>query len=134
MWVTASLATIDVAPAVFSAFMKRPLAWLATALFLAGLVTSALARRQGRDLFAFIGSGAFLLGLLGATAACVYPVMLKSATDPERSLTALNASASEHALGAALLWWPVGFVIAIAYVAIVFRLHRGKVSAGNAVY
>src|ERR1035437_457538 len=126
LWLIATVATARLVPEIFGALAARPLAWLATALFLAGLVTSGLFRRRGRDLAAFVASGAFILGLLAATAACVYPTMIRSAGDPAFSLTALNASASEHALATGLRWWPFGFVIALGYLAFLFRLHRGK--------
>ena len=62
---------------------RRPLAWLRR------LVAAAAARRRGSgppraagDLAAFLGSCAFLAGLLGATAALVFPVMLRAIEDP----------------------------------------------------
>ena len=131
LWLLATLATACVAPGVFDALAARPLAWVCTLLFLAGLVVSGVARRRGHDLLAFLGSGAFLLGLMAATAACVYPVMIGAVPDASLSLTAVNASASEGSLRAALWWWPVGLLIAVGYVALVFRLHRGKVTAGG---
>lgn len=131
LWLGATVATAAVAPGLFSALAARPIAWLATVLFLAGLATSILARRAGRELLAFVGSGAFLLGLLGATAASAYPTMIRSINASSRSLTALNASASQESLRAGLLWWPVGFGLAIAYFVVLFRLHRGKARAAD---
>lgn len=129
LWIAATAVTASIAPGLFPALAGRPLAWIATALFLAGLTLSFTARRAGRDLAAFLGSSAFLLGVLAATAASVYPTMIRAA-DPTRSLTAQNAAASEASLSAGLLWWPVGFVIAVGYFVLLFRLHRGKVPAG----
>jgi len=125
LWLVATVATGAVAPEILAALAERPLAWAATALFLAGLLTSVVARRSGRPLLAFAGSGAFLIGVLGATAASVYPTMIRSSNAGERSLTAFNASASGESLRAGLLWWPAGFVLAIAYFVLLFRLHRG---------
>jgi cytochrome d ubiquinol oxidase subunit II len=127
LWLLASVATTWLVPEIFRALTARPLAWFATAVFLAGLLGSGFFRQRGRDLAAFVASGAFILGLLAATAACVYPTMVRSAGDATLSLTALNSSASDHALRTGLWWWPVGFVLAVGYVALLFRLHRGKV-------
>jgi len=80
-------------------------------------------------LLAFVGSAAFILGLLAATAACVFPVMLKSTLNPAWSLTAYNTATSKEGLIAGLKWWVVGFPIAVTYFVILFRLHRGKVRA-----
>lgn len=129
LWLAATAATWKVSPDVLAGIPGRPLALAATALFLAGLVTSLVARRRGADLVAFLGSAAFLLGVLAATAASIYPTMIRSATDPALSLTALNSAAGERSLRLGLLWWPVGFVLAIVYVAALFRLHRGKAVA-----
>ena len=97
-------------------------------LFLGGLAGSWFARRAGRDLAAFLGSCAFLLGLLAATAAALFPTMIR-ATTTAASLTALNSAAARESLRAGLLWWPFGFVLAALYYVILFRLHRGKAQA-----
>ncbi|MEZ5317930.1 MAG: cytochrome d ubiquinol oxidase subunit II [Vicinamibacterales bacterium] len=131
LWVVTTVATWSVAPALTAGFLARPLAWLCAILFLAGLATSGLARRAGHERTAFLGSCAFLLGLLAATAASIYPVMILSATDPARSLTAQNAAASPHALATGLLWWPPGAVLAVVYFVVLFRLHQGKVTGAE---
>ena len=131
LWVIATAATAALVPELFGALASRPLAWAATLLFFAGLVTSAVARRRGADRTAFLGSAAFLLGLLGATVACLYPAFLKSSLDPAWSLTAANAASAPHALSVGLLWWPAGLVLAGIYTAILFRMHRGKAHAAS---
>jgi cytochrome d ubiquinol oxidase subunit II len=80
---------------------------------------------------AFLGSGAFILGILAATAACVYPVMLKSTLNPEYSLTAFNSLAGRTGLNAAMGWWFIAFVIVLGYYTYLFRVHRGKVKAAG---
>jgi cytochrome d ubiquinol oxidase subunit II len=129
LWILASYATSLVNPGIFHNLAKAPLAWVATLLFLTGLGLVFAGIRRDRFLLAFLGSGAFILGLLAASAACVYPVMLKSTLDPAFDLTALNASASEHGLRAGLVWWLIGFPIAVGYSAFLFRFHRAKVRA-----
>jgi cytochrome d ubiquinol oxidase subunit II len=129
LWLASTVATAWLAPRIFRGLQGRPLAWLATALFLGGLALSFAARRAGRDLAAFLGSCAFLLGVLAATAASVYPVWLKSTVDPAFSLTATGSAAGATSLRAGLLWWPVGLLLAILYTGILFRLHRGKARA-----
>jgi cytochrome d ubiquinol oxidase subunit II len=90
-----------------------------------------LAPRRGADRAAFLGSAAFLAGLLGATAAAVFPVMLRAAGDPGLSLTAYNASNDPQGLRLALGWWSVGFPLAVVYFAGLFYLHRGKAAAAR---
>jgi cytochrome d ubiquinol oxidase subunit II len=125
----ATWGTAQVNPSVYRNLPHAPLAWVGLTLFLGGLATVFAALRQGRFLLAFLGSGAFIIGILAATAASVWPVMLRSTLDPAWSLTAQNASASAHGLRVGLAWWVVGFPLALVYFAVLFRLHRGKVVA-----
>jgi cytochrome d ubiquinol oxidase subunit II len=129
LWLAATAGTALVAPHLMSALAVRPLAWAATALACVGLATSFVARRRARDLAAFLGSAAFVLGILVATAASLYPVWLLSSIDPAWSLTATKNAAAPESLRAGLLWWPFGLVLAVGYTALNFRLHRGKAQA-----
>ncbi len=129
LWIVASYATSVVNPGIFHNLPSAPLGWLATLILLAGLAVVFYGVRRQRFLMAFLGSGAFILGLLAASAACVYPVMLKSTLDPAFDLTALNASVGGHGLRTGLVWWLIGFPIAIGYLTFLFRFHRGKVKA-----
>jgi len=131
MWIGTSLATFLVNPAMLQKLATAPLAWAATLVFLSGLGLVFTGLRRQRYLLAFLGSGAFILGILAASAACVYPVMLKSTLGPAYDLTALNASAGDHGLRAGLGWWLVGFPLAIGYAGFLFRFHRGKVKAAG---
>jgi hypothetical protein len=78
------------------------------------------------------GSCAFLTGMLAATAACVFPVMLRSIDPGVPSLTAYNSSVPAASLETAFTWWIVGFPLALIYFAVLFRLHRGKAVAARA--
>jgi cytochrome bd ubiquinol oxidase subunit II len=124
----ATLATSRVAPGLFGRLPGAPLAWLAMTLFLAGLGAAALGLARERPLLAFLGSGAFIAGLLAATAACAFPVLLRSTLDPAWSLTTGNAASGAHGLRTGLLGWLLGFPLALVYLGFLFRLHRGKVS------
>ncbi|MCB0827079.1 MAG: cytochrome d ubiquinol oxidase subunit II [Armatimonadetes bacterium] len=127
VWIVTSIATHIVNPAIFPTMVTRPLALLSCAVFLVGLVLSFTGRKSGKDALAFIGSGLYLLGILAAAAATIYPTMIFNRPNPEASLTALNSAASEQSLRLGLLWWPVGLVIAIVYTVVLFRIHAGKV-------
>ena len=129
LWAAATLATAQVAPAVFQGWAKSPLAWLGTVIYLAGLAAVFLGFRARKHLFAFLGSSAFILGLLAASAASVWPVMLRSTLNPDWNLTARNASVAAAGLQKGFVWWSIGFLIVLGYFAMLFRLFRGKVRA-----
>ncbi len=127
----ATLATARVNHEVFARLPHAPLAWLALLVLLLGLCLVFWAQLRRRYLVAFLGSAAFMVGLLAASAASLFPVMLKSTLDPAWSLTAYNTAASPHGLRSALGWWLLGFPLAVGYFVLLVRLHRGKVQASE---
>jgi cytochrome bd ubiquinol oxidase subunit II len=129
LWVAATIATRTVSPEIYDHFAGSFLAWLFFVVYVAGLATVFYGILKERFLLAFLGSGAFIIGILATTAACVWPVMLKSTLNPGWSLTAQNASVGSHGLATGLVWWIIGFPIAVGYVALLFKIHRGKVKA-----
>jgi cytochrome d ubiquinol oxidase subunit II len=120
-----TFATSMVNARMLEALPGRPIAWLAILLALGGLASVWIFVRRGQALTAFIGSCAFLAGMLMATAACVFPVMLRAIDDDSRSLTAYNSSAAEPSLRIGLQWWMIGLPLAILYFVALFRFHRG---------
>lgn len=126
-----TVATAHVNPDLYANLPHAPLAWAGLLLFVLGLVTVMVAQRRGQDLFAFLGSSVFIIGILVATAASVFPVMLRSTLDPAWSLTAYNASAALGGLRVGAIWWFLGILLVVGYFTIVFRLHRGKAAAAR---
>lgn len=131
LWPVMTVLTVRMNPVMFDQFADRPLAWACAALALAGLVTAITGLRRGAHGRAFLGSSAFLLGLMAATAASIFPVMLRAVGDESLSLTAHNASNDAHGLKTALGWWVIGIPLVIAYFVIQFRVHAGKAVAPN---
>jgi cytochrome d ubiquinol oxidase subunit II len=124
-----SIATNVVHPGFFGAVFGRPLAGAAALAAAAGLVLVALGLKRQAHLHAFLGSCLFLVGMLAATAAAVFPVMLRATGDEALSLTAYNASAARSSLEVAIRWWLVGIPLVVIYFVTVFRTHRGKAVA-----
>jgi cytochrome d ubiquinol oxidase subunit II len=131
LWPLLTAATFLVNPAMLAALPHRPIALLAFLLAIGGLSLIAVGLRGRRDFQAFLGSCAFLTGMLTATAACMFPVMLRSILDDTRSLTAWNSSVPVKSLQVAIGWWMVGFPLVLLYFYTVFRLHRGKAVAAR---
>jgi cytochrome bd ubiquinol oxidase subunit II len=123
-----TIATWIVRPELFEAMRIRPLAWLAGAAALAGAWMLWTAWRGHNHIRGLAGSSAVIAGLLSATAASVFPIMLRSTLAPEHSLTAYAGAAPAHGLSLALLWWPAAAVLSFAYVAVVMRGYRQRPS------
>jgi cytochrome d ubiquinol oxidase subunit II len=125
-WPVITLATHFAAPGFLAAFPSRPFAWLGAVAAVGGLTSASIFTRRGEDRSAFLGSSAFLSGLMVATAACSFPALLRSSSDPALAITAYAAANDGKGLATALTWWAVGFPLAIGYFVVIFRLHRGK--------
>jgi cytochrome d ubiquinol oxidase subunit II len=129
LWPLLTVATTRVNPGFLGSLAARPAAWLLAAIALLGLVQVFVSARRGYDRRAFFASSAFLAGLSMATAACVFPVMLRATGDSSLSLTVRNAAGDPSGLRVALGWFAVGFPLVLLYFWILFRLHRGKAVA-----
>jgi cytochrome bd ubiquinol oxidase subunit II len=126
LWPLTTLATHAVNPTLLPALPGRPLAWGSIVLAAGGIAWALRSGARGRSLAAFLGSCAFLAGMLGATAACLFPVMLRALPDASRSITVYGGGATLHGLRTALVWWSIGFPIAGIYFATLFHLHRAR--------
>ena len=129
LWPAITIATAWINPGLYTALARRPLAWALTALALGGLATGFAARAKNKDRAAFMGSCAFLIGMLGATAAALFPVLLRARGGDALSLTAAEAANDPHGLAVALTWFGVGLPLALFYLGVIGYLHRGRARA-----
>jgi cytochrome bd ubiquinol oxidase subunit II len=129
LWLVVTLATAQLRPETFTNLLARPWFLGFVVLMLAGVGGVFHFLRRGRELPAFLSSTSFLLGLLAATMAGIYPVWLRSTIDPAHSLTAANSAAKSYGLQVALVWWTVGIALAGGYFVYLFRSVRGKVAS-----
>ena len=75
---------------------------------------------------AFAASCAFIVGLLTTMAAGLYPNVLPAREGNPNSLTIDNAAAGHDTLKAALVWWPLGMVLAAVYFVYAYRMFFRK--------
>jgi cytochrome d ubiquinol oxidase subunit II len=129
LWPLVTAASHVVNPALFPGMGRRGLAALAIVLAIGGIATVLVRLPRGGFLAAFLGSCAFLLGIIGASAASYFPVMLRATGGDALSITAYTGGGDEASLRTALRWFLVGSPLALLYLAIVLRLHRGKAVA-----
>jgi cytochrome d ubiquinol oxidase subunit II len=131
IWPVVTGASHVVNPALFPGMGRRWLAIAAALVALAGIVAVFVQFTRGGDFGAFLGSCAFLLGIIGASAASYFPVMLRATGGDALSLTAYTGGGDEASMRIALRWFLVGAPLALIYLGIVFRLHRGKAVAAE---
>ena len=130
LWPVVTVASQVVNPSLFPGMGRRGLAIAAALLAIAGIVVVLVRLARGGGLLgAFLGSCAFLLGVIGASAAAYFPVMLRATGGDALSLTAYTGGGDEAGLRVALRWFLVGAPLALIYLAVVFHLHRGKAVA-----
>jgi len=127
LFVVVTIETAFVRPELFPSLVARPLAWAFTALAIGGVITGARAHARNQDALGFVSSSAVLAGLLGATAAALFPTLLHSTLDPSRSVTAEQALGAPYGVSVAIIWWPIAFALALTYLAFAFRANQEKV-------
>ena len=79
----------------------------------------------------FFASVVYLASMLGGAAFALFPVLLPSTTDPARALTVGSAATGSYAMGVALGWWPIAFVLVAVTFTYLYRTFRGKLEAGD---
>jgi cytochrome d ubiquinol oxidase subunit II len=107
---------------------SNPFWWLGlivTAVSIIALISGLVGKREWR---ASLGSNFLIFGSLATGAAAIFPVMLHSTLATENSLTAYSVACSPSTLRLAVLWWPVGFALAVFYFIFISRRYAGKVS------
>ena len=129
LWPVVTAASQAVNPALFPGMGRRWLGLVAALIAVGGIATVLVRLWRGGLLSAFIGSCAFLLGIIGASAASYFPVMLRATGGDALSITAYTGGGDEAGLRVALRWFLIGAPLALIYLAVIFRIHRGKAVA-----
>lgn len=124
-------ATMSIRPQLLTNYREHPVLY-AVPISVAGTLAAMPAyRRKGNDKAAFLASSAYLVFMLVGAAAAVYPNLLVSTTDPALNITVYNAASGRYALSVGLVFWSIGMLLALGYFVFIYRMFKGKVSAGN---
>ncbi|MCO5295604.1 MAG: cytochrome d ubiquinol oxidase subunit II [Fimbriimonadaceae bacterium] len=132
--VLATIATHSIRPELYEQLIGRPWTWILALGVVAGAVLMRVFLTKGLELKAFLGSVLFLASMLAATAAGVFPILLRSTVDAANNLTTENAAAGALSLRVGLIWWLLAIVLAIGYFSYLFHSFRGKVQSGAEGY
>lgn len=126
-WIAVSALTYVYAHDAVVTFSSRAWAWPFAILAVGGLFLGWHFTRKNAHERAFLASCVTILALLGIAAASMHPILLRSTTTAP-SLTIVNASNPDSALGLGLRWWGFAFVLVVAYFVNLARIHRGHVA------
>jgi cytochrome d ubiquinol oxidase subunit II len=132
--VAVTLWTRSVQPRMAARFADQPWGYLFPALGAGGLAASLVFRRSNRELHAFLGSAAYLAGMLASVAFSLFPYVLPSSLNPAGGLTVHAAAADGHGLRVALAWWLPGMALVTGYFVFVYRKFGGKVGPSDSHY
>jgi cytochrome bd ubiquinol oxidase subunit II len=117
--------TFGVQPNVGASLAARPWGYVFPLLALGGLAAIAVA--SSRPKAAFLGSCAYIIGMLTSAVFGVYPMVLPARPVPANSLTIHNAAAGAHGLSVGLVWFIPAFLLALGYFTFLYRHFGGKV-------
>jgi cytochrome bd ubiquinol oxidase subunit II len=131
LWPLVTVASHAVDPALFAGMRGRWLAPVVTLLAIAGIATVLVRLPRGAGLGAFLGSCAFLVGIIGATAVSYFPVLLRASGGDALSITAYTGGGDASSLRVALRWFVIGAPLVLLYLGIVLRVYRGPVTASS---
>ncbi|MEE7546962.1 cytochrome d ubiquinol oxidase subunit II [Xanthomonas sp. Kuri4-1] len=112
-------------------YSTMPATLLAPIAGLAGMLLSAVLLRMRRGGLAFIASGASIAGIILTVGFAVFPFLLPSSSEPNSSLTLWDASSSHLTLWIMLLATVIFLPIVLTYTTWVYRVLKGKVTAGE---
>ncbi len=69
---------------------------------------------------------------MGTGACTFFPVMmLYSTLAPENSFTAYGSGSTQGSLIMAIIWWPIAFLMSVAYFVFISKRYAGKVSVSK---
>ena len=112
---------------ILETYLERLWPVIFPALALVAVVVSWWMLRKGRDMAAFLASGAMIALLIFSAAAGLYPNLLISSIDPAYNLTVFNATAEPNSLRVMLIIALIGLPFVFLYTAGVYYFFRGKV-------
>ncbi len=124
--VVITIVTFRIQPQVPSSLITRPWGYAFPLLALAGLaITRWFLDREAAK--AFLGSCAYLAGMLTSVVFGLYPFVLPASTNLAYTLTVHNAKAPDYGLRVGLVWWIIGMSLVTAYFVFTYRHFGGKV-------
>lgn len=108
-------------------FMDKPYLILFPIIYFTGLIGLFFIKKIKKAIHAFLFSTLVILGGITSSLASLFPVILTSINEVNKSLTIYNTAVSEYGLSVALVWGIIGFILLFVYLFIQKRLMGGKI-------
>jgi cytochrome bd ubiquinol oxidase subunit II len=122
-----TVVTFRVQPQVPANLSTHAWGYVFPALALAGLFAIRWYVGSQDSIRAFLGSCAYIVGMLTSVVFGVYPYVLPASTNAAYALTVHNAKAADYGLKIGLVWWVIGIALAVGYLVFAYRHFAGKV-------
>ena len=134
LYATTTLATLLYLPRLAAPFRGHP--WLFAVPIASVLAIANIPREihRGRELAAFVSSGASMFLLLLLLGIGMFPELVHGSEPAGTSLTAWNAASSQKTLGTMLILAAIGMPLVVGYTVHIYRVFRGKVRLGSMSY
>lgn len=134
MYAMTTLATLLYLPHLAEPFARHPLLFLVPAASVLAIANIPREVHRGRELAAFLSSGAAIVLLLLLLGIGMYPELIHARPDPANSMTAFNAASSTLTLKTMLVLAAVGVPLVLGYTFHIYRIFRGKVRLDGMSY
>lgn len=130
LYALSSVLSYVVTPALFNNYWQHPVLFVVPMLVVIGIILMPRAVKSAKYGVAFLGSSLAMAGMILTLAVGMFPNLVP-ATEPSHSLTIYNASSSHLTLETMLIIALLGVPIMLFYTIYVYRVFRGKVTAGQ---
>jgi cytochrome d ubiquinol oxidase subunit II len=114
--------THEVRAGMFTNLLDHPWRLIFPLIAVTALAAAFPLQRRGAWAGAFVSTSLFIVGLLAAAAAGLYPRVLPAYENRPYSLTIDNGIAGDTVLKTALIWWPLAVLLACTYFAFAYRM------------
>jgi cytochrome d ubiquinol oxidase subunit II len=125
------VASLLLRPELKRNYLEHPIWFVIPIAVAAGLLLVPYFASKRREAAALYSSGVFLGAMVLGAAVALYPTVLPSSGNRAYDLTIFDAASGPETLRLALYWWIPGVAIAITYIVFVYRLFKGKATAGG---
>jgi cytochrome d ubiquinol oxidase subunit II len=129
--VVSLFATIAVRPQSLNNYFNVPATFIVPVGVVAALVAIWLFNKKAQPVKAFLASCVYLFLMLAGACWSLYPTLLPASTGAQYDITMSRALTGQYSQTVGFVWFGLGMVLAIGYIAFVYSRFKGKVDVGQ---